>query len=158
MYVKTIQDGVINLAHYPRINVYPDQNSYFLCAFSKPEFYAVEPYDRLVIARFSKREDADYALYHLFKSLDTEKPTWDVNSIILLSDLWYEIKQECKGNDLIRNADVSVTGVNEVTITYEDGFDIEYRSTERESVENKLKDALKLLAPFHIKWIQRESV
>lgn len=157
MYVKTTQEGVINIAHYPRLNVYPDMNSYLLCAFSKPAFYASEPDERIVIARYSRKEDADYALYHLFKSLDAKKPTWDVSNVKLLSVLWHQIKQDCTGSDLVRNADINVTGLNEVTITYEQGFDIEYRSTEKELVENKLKDTLKVLDPFHVKWIQRES-
>ena len=158
MYVKTIQNGVINLAHYPRVDVYPDRNSYFLCAFSKPAFYAAEPDDRVVIARFSNRENADYALCHLFKSLDTEKPTWDVSNVEVLSDLWHQIKQECIGNDLVRNADISVTRLDEITITYEREFDIKYRSTERELIENKLEDALKAFVPFNIKWKQKETL
>lgn len=158
MYVKTTQDGVINISHYPRLNVYPDMNSFLLCAFSKPAFYAAEPDERVVIARYSRKEDADYALYHLFKSLDAKQPTWDVSNVQSLSVLWHQIKQECIGNDLVKNSNISVTGLNEITVMYDHGFDIEYRTTERELVENKLKDALKPFEPFHIKWIQRESV
>ena len=157
MYVKTIQNGVINLAHYPRVNVYPDRNSYFLCAFSKPSFYAAEPDERVAIAKFSKKEDADYALCLLFKSLDAENPTWDVSNVKRLSDLWHQIKQACKGNDLVRDAEISVTGSNEVTITYQHGLDIEYRRTEKEIVDEKLKEALKVLVPFESKWIEKDS-
>ena len=155
MYIITEQNGIINLDHYPRVNVYPNQNSYFICAFTVPDQVKVGN-EKIAITKYDKPEDADYAFCQLIVSLQADVPIWDATKAERLSDLWNQIKQDCSGN-LVKDAEISIAIPNKITITYSWGLDLESRSDEREMVEDKLKKTLKVLDFDPPHWVQKSS-
>ena len=83
MYIKTEDNELINLNHYPRIVLYPDKGNFQLCAVIKPDMKPdtlADPYRKVVIAVFENDEEARAALDDLYSSIATGKPAWDANS------------------------------------------------------------------------------
>ena len=73
MYVTTEENGIINADNYPRIDIYSDADAYVLCAFTEREPDRSDTKQRITIAEYNKRVDADYALIHLYRSLNMER-------------------------------------------------------------------------------------
>lgn len=123
MYVSTKENGIINSDNYPRIAIYPDADIHVLCAFTERDPYQSDPKRRIIIAAYNKREDADYALIHLYRSLDMGEKTWDSKNVLLLSDMWNEVKQKLSSNQnisesfLIKSASLNITLPDQLTIT-----------------------------------------
>lgn len=121
MYITTEEQGIINPDNYPRIDVYPDADIYVLCAFTERSPNQNEPEHRITIATYNDRVDADYALIHLYRSLDMAKNTWNSKDVPLLSDIWNEVKQKLSNDkhvsDLIENASLNITLPDKLTIT-----------------------------------------
>ncbi len=123
MYVSTKENGIINPNNYPRIAIYPDADIHVLCAFTERDPHQSDPKHRIIIAAYNKREDADYALIHLYRSLDMGEKTWDSTNVPLLSDMWSEVKQKLSNNQnvsesfLIKSASLNITLPDQLTIT-----------------------------------------
>ena len=120
MYVTTEKNGIINPDNYPRLDVYPDADTYVLCAFIERDPDQSDPKQRITIAVYKKKEDADYALIHLYRSLDLGKKTWDSKNAPLLSDMWNEVKQKLSNDPqvstFIKNAFLNITLPDQLTI------------------------------------------
>ena len=140
MYVSTKENGIINPDNYPRIAIYPDADIHVLCAFTERDPHRSDPKHRITIAAYSKREDADYALIHLYRSLDRGEKTWDSKNVPLLSDMWSEVKQKLSNNQnvsesfLIKSASLNITLPDQLTIT------IPYTRSNEYSNEKNLKE------------------
>ena len=140
MYVSTKENGIINPDNYPRIAIYPDADIHVLCAFTERDPYRSDPKHRITIAAYNKREDADYALIHLYKSLGMGEKTWDSKNVPLLSDMWNEVKQKLSNNQnvsesfLIKSASLNITLPDQLTIT------IPYTRPHEYSNEKNLKE------------------
>lgn len=156
MYIITENNGVINLDHYPRVGVYQHQSTHILSAITVPDSIKVGN-ERIAIATFDNKEDADYAFCQLIRSLQASVPIWDATDAECLSDLWSQIKQDCSGNKLVEKAEISVAIPNKFTITYQYGLDLQSRSNEREMIEGKLKETLKALDFDPPNWVQKSS-
>ena len=122
MYIWTVDHQILNLDSYARVNVVPRHgNLYALSAFSTPRDSSTDPYGTL-IARFDNQADARYARCLLFKSLMDHAGAWDASAIPLLSDEWQNVKDHFKHDPdiwgLLRHSEISVTGLEEVTILY----------------------------------------
>ena len=120
MYITTEENGIINPDNYPRIDVYQEGNTYGLYAFIERDPDQSEPKHRIAIAVYNQKTDADYALIHLYRSLDMEKKTWDAKKVSLFSDLWNEIKQKISNDQrlskLVNNASYGITLPDQLTI------------------------------------------
>lgn len=120
MYLTTVKNGIINPDNYPRIDIFPDAETYVLCAFTEREPDQSAPKQRITIAVYDKRVDADYALIHLYRSLNIEKKTWDSKKVPLLSDMWDEVKQKLSNDQyvskLIKEASLNITLPDTLTI------------------------------------------
>ena len=73
MYVKSEDNEIINLNHYPRVVLYPDRGNFQLCAF-------IEPDQKIQIAVFRDDEEARDALDDLFSNIREGKLAWDANA------------------------------------------------------------------------------
>ena len=139
MYVTTEKNGIINPESYPRIDIYPDEDTYALCAFTERAPDQSEPKKRITIAEFEKRVDADYALIHLYRSLDMGKKTWDSKNVPLLSDIWNEVTKKFSNDkhtsDFIKSVFLNITLPDKLTIT------IPYPGSDEE-IDDKEKDSL----------------
>ena len=121
MFIMTEEHEIINLNYYARIRV--DRNE--IKASVKPTILG-DKGDQSVsitLAAFEVPMDADYALYDLFKTIaDGNKPVWNVNTVKSLSSVWNTIKAEQESLPLMNKAELSVSGLNEFTITYPSYF------------------------------------
>ena len=83
MYVKTEDNELINLNHYPRVVLYPDRGNFQLCAIIKPDTMPdtiADPYQKIQIAVFRDDEEARDALDDLFSNIREGKLAWDANA------------------------------------------------------------------------------
>ena len=166
MYVITEKFGIINLDHYPRIDVFiKSNNSYLLCAFSKLESRAAPP-DGVVIAEFDKKEDADDTFRNLSEAIAANRPTWDVSTVELLSHLWNQVREQISSDIVPTEVQEALklkgSGLNEITIMYPSDFDIEkgtyMTQNERKKVEDEVIIALKARSSEEVEWkIEWES-
>ena len=82
MYIKTEDNEIINLNHYPRVVLYPDKGRFQLCAIIKPDITSDtvdDSYRKIIIALFENDEEARLALDDLYSSISDSRPTWDAN-------------------------------------------------------------------------------
>lgn len=83
MYVKTEDNEIINLNHYPRVVLYPDKGNFQLCAVIKPDMKPdtiADSYGKIQIAVFKNDEEARVALDALFSNIREGKLAWDANA------------------------------------------------------------------------------
>lgn len=153
MFIKTENNGIININHYPRIGVYSQYNRepYYLCAFTK-QSPGDETHNKINIVQFNEEADVNYALCSLIKSVDAGESIWDPNDIKLPSVLWREIIEESTYDGLIREETPIISGLHKVQITYSDGYDLENRRNDKETIDGKLAESLKALDPIKIEW------
>lgn len=120
MHITTEERGIINPDSYPRIDIYPEAETYLLCAFTERDLDQSEPKQRITIAVYNEKVDAYYALIHLYRALDMAKNTWHSKDVPLLSDIWNKVKQKLSNDqhvsDLIKNASIDVTLPDQLTI------------------------------------------
>ena len=120
MYVTTEKNGIINPDNYPRIDVSPDADTYVLCAFTERDPNQSDPKQRITIAVYNKKEDADYALIHLYRSLNLDAKTWDSKNVPLLSNMWNEVIQKLSNDPqvskFIKNAFLNISLPDQLTI------------------------------------------
>ena len=120
MYITTQEHGIINPDNYPRIDIYPDADTYTLCAFTERDPNQNDPKHRITIAAYNKRVDANYALIHLYRALDMGKETWDSKNVPLLSEMWDEVKHKLSDDQiisyLIKDASLNITPPDMLTI------------------------------------------
>ena len=120
MYITTEDNGIINSDNYPRIDVYSDDDTYLLCAFTERDPDQSDPKQRISIAVYNEKVNADYALIHLYRSLDMEKNTWDSKNVPRFSDMWNEVKQKLSNNQrlskLVNNASYDIALPDQLTI------------------------------------------
>ena len=120
MHITTKEKGIINPDNYPRIDIYPDAGDYLLCAFTERDPDQNAPKQRITIAIYNEKVDADYALIHLYRALDMAKNTWHSKDVPLLSDIWNKVKQKLSNDqhvsELIKNASIDVTLPDQLTI------------------------------------------
>ena len=123
MYVTTEKNGIINPDNYPRLDVHPDADTYVLCAFTERDPNQSDPKQRITIAVYNKKEDADYALIHLYRSLDMGEKTWDSKNVPLFSNMWNEVIQKLSNDQnvsesfLIKSASLNITLPDQLTVT-----------------------------------------
>ncbi len=163
MYVTTKENGIINPDNYPRIDIYPDADTYALCAFTEREPDRSAPKQRITIAVYDKKVDADYALIHLYRSLNMEKRTWDSQNVPLLSDMWDEVKQKLSNDqyvsNIIQNASLNITLPDTLTIIIpytpaDEGIDdkgVDFITLETKKISNELINSLKEDSVFPIR-------
>lgn len=117
MFIMTEKHEIINLNYCARIKV----NGNEINASVEPTILG-DKGDQLVsitVASFDAPMDADYALYDLLKAItDGNKPIWNVNTVKSLSSVWNTIKTEHESLPLMNKVELSVSGVDELTITY----------------------------------------
>ena len=121
MYIITENNGIINLDHYPRVGIYQHQETHILSAITVPD--SIKRGDeRITIAKYNQRVDADYTLLSLYSALAMGSNTWDPRSVISISQLWCEVKQEFSSDNniwgLTKNAILNLIDTNKLTITY----------------------------------------
>ncbi len=120
MHITTEERGIINPDNYPRIDIYPDAETYLLCAFTERDPDQSASKQRITIAVYNEKIDADYALVHLYRALDMAKNTWHSKDVPLLSDVWDKVKQKLSNDqhvsDFIKNASIDVTLPDQLTI------------------------------------------
>ena len=92
-----------------------------LCAFIERDPDQSEPKQRISIAVYNEKVDADYALIHLYRSLDMKKNTWDSKNVPLFSDIWDEVTQKLsidqRLSNLVNNASYDIALPDQLTIT-----------------------------------------
>ena len=152
MYIMTKEYGVINLNHYPRIDVYPHSESYLLVVYVGQESHGAKSNDRITVAEYKEEMDANYAICSLLKAIDAGESVWDPSTVRLPSDLWCKIKEESTYDGLIKGASLSISGLHKVKVTYPAGYDLKHRSDDKATVDGKLAEALKALDPIKIEW------
>ena len=161
MYIWTVDQQILNLDHYKRIDVVRQRaNLYTLSAFSTPRDSSTDPYGTL-IARFNSDADARYARCLLFKSLMDHAGAWDASAIPVLSDEWKNVKDHFKDDpniwDLLRHSEISVTGLEEVTILYARECDSQLPNSlpnSKKKVGEKLNEQLSI----DIKWEASDDI
>lgn len=120
MHITTEEKGIINPDNYPRIDIYSDAGTYLLCAFTDQDPDRSAPEQRIIIAAYNEKIDADYALIHLYRALDMAKNTWHSKDVPLLSDIWNKVKQKLSNDqhvsDFIKNASIDVTLPDQLAI------------------------------------------
>ena len=120
MYITTQENGIINSDNYPRIDVYSDDDTYVLCAFTERDPDQSGPKQRISIAVYNEKVNAYYALVHLYRSLDMEKNTWDSKNVSLFSDIWDKVKQKLSNDQrlskLVNNASHDIALPDQLTI------------------------------------------
>ena len=124
MFIKTENNGVINLNHYPRIGVYSQYNRdpYFLCAFTK-QTSGGEHHERINIAKFSEEADVNYAICSLLNAIDAGESIWDPQAISSFSHLWKKAKEKISSVAGVPQASLeklhlSISGPRKITIAY----------------------------------------
>ena len=78
MFVKTENQGIINLNHYRSIEVHPMQDAYALRAITSMHYEERRDYDD--IATFDEEKVAFAALNELFRVLEKGEHTWNASS------------------------------------------------------------------------------
>ena len=153
MYIKSENDGIINLHHYPRVGVFSQYNRqpYYLCAFTQ-QTLGGEYNEKINIATFDEEVDANYAICSLLKAIDTSESIWDPSAIKLPSVLWKEIIEESTYDGLIREGTPSISGLHKVQVIYSDGYDLEVRRDDKRTIDVKLAEGLTALDPIKIEW------
>ena len=152
MFIKTENNGIINLNLYPRIGVFSQHNRkpYFLCAFTK--LIPGSEHERINIAKFDEEADVNYAICSLLKAIDSGESVWDPSAIKLPSVLWREIIEESTYDGLIRKDIPGISGLHNVQVIYSNGYDLEVRSDDKRTIDVKLAEALTALEPIRIEW------
>lgn len=123
MYIWTIEQQVLNLENYKRVDViFMSGDKYWLSAHDTPKVTANDMYG-ICIASFSNQADAMYARCLLFKGLMEGTKAWDASAVPLLSEIWAAEKKHFSFEmniclDFLDNIEISVTGLDEVTLTY----------------------------------------
>ena len=161
MYIWTVDHQILNLDRYTRVDVVERRpNLHTLSAFSTPKDSPTDPYGTL-IARFNNEADARYARCLLFKSLMGHAGAWDANAIPLLSDEWQIVKDHFKHApdvwDLLRHSEISVTGLEEVTILYSRKCESQLPNSlpnSKKEVKEKLDEQLSI----DIKWKPSDDI
>ena len=161
MYVWTIDNQILNLDHYTRVDVVERRaNDYSLSAFdtAKPKFD--DPLG-ITIARFNNESDAKYSRCLLFNALMSKSGAWDASAIILLSDVWEGVKKHFSGETNIRwglleKAELSVTGLDEVTITYASQCDSQL--SQLNDYKKKVGDKLAEELSVDVKWQPSDEI
>ena len=118
-----------------------------------------DPEARITIAKFKKKEDADYALLQLNSFLDMDKRIWSPRNAPILSEVWYQVKQKLSDDRnilaLTKNAILKVTGPDEITIEYPvicDDWNSDLQKYQ-DKVYAKLKGTLGVTSPVKfLKW------
>ena len=110
--------------------------------------------ERITIAKFEKREDADYALLMLFSFIQKGGHAWSPRSCPVLSQVWEKVKQKLSDDRhitlLTKNAILDVTGADHITIIYASRYEKEWDSDllnckqrkVSEEVVNHLQDSI----------------
>lgn len=116
MFIMTEKHEIINLNYYARIKV--DRNE--IKASVKPTILGDkgDTSVSITVASFDESMDADYALHDLFKAIADGKPIWNVNTVTSLSSVWNTIRAEQGSVALMDRVKLSVSGLNEFTVTY----------------------------------------
>ena len=75
------------------------------------------------MAKFTHQLDAEYSRCVLFNNLIAKAGVWDATAIDKLSEVWKEVKKQIKHNsdipdEFLDEIKISVTGLDEITITY----------------------------------------
>lgn len=161
MYIWTVDHQILNLDNYARVDVVQlTGNHYALSAFSTRGSSSKEVYGTQ-IARFNSEADARYARCLLFKSIMDRAGAWDASAIPVLSNEWENVKDHFKDDlniwDLLRRSEISVTGLEEVTILYSRLCESELPnslSNSKKKVEEKLNDQLAI----DIKWEPSDDI
>ena len=161
MYIWTVDHQILNLDRYTRVDVVERRpNQHALSAFSTPRDSSTDPYGTL-IARFNNEVDARYARCLLFKSLMDHAGVWDANAIPLLSDEWQTVKDHFKDDpeiwDLLRHSEISVTGLEEVTILYSSLCESQLPNSLPNS-KKKVKEKLSEQLSIDIKWMASDDI
>lgn len=80
MYIKTEDFGIINLNLFQRVDILSEPEPYYyLTAFDKSDGTSDSD---VVIATFEKKKEAENALDALFRTIKSDKQTWDAASFI----------------------------------------------------------------------------
>ena len=154
MYIWTTGQEILNLDNYKKVDVYfLSHNSHLL--------YAGDPSDKTTIAIFSNEADAMYAQCLLFKGLMEGAKAWDASAVPLLSDIWETQKKRLSSQRHIRmefleHLEISVTGLDEVTLIYSSKWERELGSViedYKKQVGTQLQDKLSM----DVKWKVSDS-
>lgn len=155
MHITTEEKGIINPDNYPRIDIYTDAGTYLLCAFTERDPDQSAPKQRITIAAYKEKIDADYALTNLYRALDMAKNTWHSKDVPLLSDIWNKVKQKLSNDQhvsqFIKNASIDVKLPDQLTIKYlnsgpedeRDDMDSDFINIQAEKVSTELINLLK---------------
>lgn len=168
MYVWTMDNKIINLDHYPRIDILEWRtesglNNYYVYAFSssKVNYSAVIP-EGDAIAGFTNRLDAKYTLGNLFTAITIKAGSWDAKSVEKLSNIWTDVlnhfySDNAIGQILLKGVFISVTGFDEITITYSSQCHdvLNEISNCKKQIEQKLKERLHSI---DIKWQPSDNI
>ena len=158
MYIWTVENVILNLEHFKRVDVVNTSgNNYSVKALTTDT--AFDTRGGATIARFNNEADGEYCRCLLFNALVSHAGAWDATAIKPLTEIWQDIKKHFSsdviiGDDLLQNSDISVTGLNEVTITYPVELKITLKANlekHQNTVEEKLTEA-EALPSFDIKW------
>ena len=164
MYIWTTEQQILNLDNYKRIDVvYERQDRYWLSAHDTPKTTSKDVFG-ILIASFDNRTDAMFARCLLFKGLMDRAGAWDASSIPLLSDIW-EIWETQKKHfssqrhirmEFLEHLEISVTGLDEVTLIYSSKWERELGSViedYKKQVGTQLQDKLSM----DVKWKVSDS-
>ena len=159
MYIWTKDHQILNLDHYARVTVNQrDGNVYELLAIDAPESTRGLS---TVIAHFNSWLDAEYANCLLFKALIDHAGAWDATAITPLSQQWEEVKDFFSDHneelitDLLTHSEISVTGLEEVTISYSKECDQKLKDSLRYS-QREVEGELEL--GIDIKWVATDDI
>ena len=154
MYITTENNGIINSDNYPRIDVYSDDNTYVLCAFTERDPDQSDPKQRISIAVYNEKVNAYYALIHLYRYLDMEKNTWDSKNVPLFSDIWDKVKQKLSNDQrlskLVNNVSHDIALPAQLTIN------IPYTLAPEQVSDNDIDNKEKEFIAFAAKKISEE--
>lgn len=162
MYVWTTDNKILNLDHYARVDVVEHRaNDYSLSAFDTPKPKFDDPVG-ITIAKFNNEADAKYSRCLLFNALMSKAGAWDASAIPLISDVWEEVKAHFSSDTNIRwglleKAEISVTGLDEMTITYSSECENQLGSNinnYKKTVSKKLSEVLGV----DIKWKSSDEI
>ena len=82
---------------YPYVSVISkeDDKSYLrVFTVLNPDEQLSLPNECITIAEYDEKIDADYALLDLYDNLSRRESTWDVSSVVKISELWDAVKKE----------------------------------------------------------------
>ena len=156
MYIWTVEHQILNLDNYKRIDVVQrSQDKYWLSAHDTPKDTSKDVYG-ILIASFGNREDAMYARCLLFKGLMQRAAAWDAEAIPNLSNIWAAEKEHLSSEtniclELLDNLEMSVTGLDEVTLTYPRRLIEKYASIIEED-RRRIGAHLQEVLSMDIKW------